>query len=186
VRGVPAASGERRAIPERLLWTVETLVVEPDEHLLEVGCGPGVAVDLVSERLVRGTITAIDRSATMVARARRRNQAHIAAGRARIEQQTLADATFHDGSLATPFTKVFAVNVNAFWTAPAPSFSAARRTLSADGALFLVYEPPSAARLRSLRRQLRILLPAHGFQVADERVRDLGKSRGVCVIGRPV
>jgi SAM-dependent methyltransferase len=185
VRGVPAASGELRAIPERLLWTVEMLAVEPDEDLLEVGCGPGVAVDLVSERLGRGTITAIDRSATMVARARRRNQAHIAAGRARIEQQTLADADFRQGPLATPFTKLFAVNVNAFWTAPAPSFASARRALGADGALFLVYEPPSAERLRSLRRQLRLLLPAHGFHVADERVRDLGRSRGVCVIGHP-
>jgi predicted TPR repeat methyltransferase len=173
------------SIPERLVWTVETLAVEPDEHLLEVGCGPGVAVDLVSQKLVDGTITAIDRSATMVARARQRNHAHVIAGRARIEQQTLADADFHQRSWATPFTKVFAVNVNAFWTAPAPSFAAARSALGADATLFLVYEPPSAERLRSLRRQLRLLLPAHGFRVADERVRDLGKGRGVCVVGRP-
>jgi hypothetical protein len=120
----------------------------------------------------------------MVARARQRNHAQIAAGRARVEQYTLADADFRQGSLATPFTKVFAVNVNAFWTAPAPSFAAARRALGADGSLFLVYEPPSAERFRSLRRQLRLLLPAHGFRVADERVRDFKKSRGVCVIGQ--
>jgi SAM-dependent methyltransferase len=173
-------------IPERLLWTVERLAVERDEHLLEVGCGPGVAVGLVCERLARGTITAIDRSATMVARARQRNHAHVIAGRARIEQHTLADADFSQEPLAGPFTKVFAVNVNAFWTTPAPSLAAARRALGADGTLFLVYEPPSAERLRSLRRQLRHLLPAHGLRVVDERVRDLGRSRGVCVVGHPM
>src|SRR5918999_5051276 len=120
-------------IAERLLWTVETLAVEPDEHLLEVGCGPGVAVQLVCQQLANGTITAIDRSATMVARARQRNHAHVVAGRARIELRTLADADFGERSLGTAFTKAFAINVNAFWTAPAPSFAAARRLLGADG-----------------------------------------------------
>lgn len=169
-----------------MLWTVETLAIDPDEHLLEVGCGPGVAVGLICERLVRGTITAIDRSATMVARARQRNHAQIIAGRARIEQQALADVDFRRGSLATPFTKVFAINVNAFWTAPAPSFAAARRAMGVDGSLFLVYEPPSAERFGSLRRQLRVLLPAHGFRIADEPVRDFDRSRGVCIVGQPV
>jgi cyclopropane fatty-acyl-phospholipid synthase-like methyltransferase len=161
------------------------LAVEPDEHLLEIGCGPGVAVDLVCRKLVDGTITAIDRSATMVARARERNRPHISAGRARIDQHALVDADFSQGSFKTPFTKVFAVNVNAFWTAPGPSFAAARRALGADGMLFLVYEPPSTERLESVRRQLRALLPAHGFRVGDERVRGLGKSCGLCVTGRP-
>jgi ribosomal-protein-alanine N-acetyltransferase len=140
---------------------------------------------VVCQKLVDGTITAIDRSATMVARARGRNHAHIATGRARIEQQTLADADFRRGSMATSFTKVFAINVNAFWTQPAPSFAAARRALRTDGTLFLVYEPPSADRLRSLRRQLRLLLPEHGFRVGDERVRALGMRRGICVIAHP-
>jgi len=45
--------------------------------VLEVGCGPGVAVELVVERLAggRGQVVAIDRSATAVERARRRNAA---------------------------------------------------------------------------------------------------------------
>jgi cyclopropane fatty-acyl-phospholipid synthase-like methyltransferase len=161
------------------------LAVEPDEHLLEIGCGPGVAVDLVCQKLVDGTITAIDRSATMVARARERNHAHIAAGRARIEHHALVDSDFSQGSFTTPFTKVFAVNVNAFWTAPAPSFAAARRASGADGLLFLVYEPPSSERFQSLRRQLRGLLRAHGFRVGDERGRELGKSRAICIVAHP-
>jgi protein-L-isoaspartate O-methyltransferase len=167
-------------VPERLRWTVELLGVQPAEHILEIGCGPGHAVALVCARLTRGTITAIDRSAAMVARARARNEAFLAAGLARIEHQTLTGAT-----LGRRFGKVFAVNVNAFWTAPAPSLAALRRLLQSPGAAYLVYEPPTTARLREVRHRLPARLEEHGFRVAAVQVQRFRASQGLCIIGRP-
>ena len=67
---------QRRAAA-RLEWAVETLAVQPADRLLEIGCGHGVAVSLVCERLDGGSIVAIDRSPTMIELATRRNAIHV-------------------------------------------------------------------------------------------------------------
>lgn len=167
-------------IPERLEWTVALLRVQPTEHLLEIGCGPGHAVALVCAQLTHGTIAAIDRSSTMVARARERNRGSIAVGRARIEQQPLSEAV-----LGRRFQKVFAVNVNAFWTAPGPNLGALGRLLEPAGTAYLVYEPPAPARLRQLQRHLPAQLEAHGFDVVDILVQRFRASHGLCIVGQP-
>ena len=166
--------------PERVRWTVELLDVQPTDHLLEIGCGPGHAVALVCARLTRGTVTAIDRSATMVARARALNADAVAAGRARIEQQALTAV-----ALGRRFAKVFAVNVNAFWASPAPSLAALDRVLRPDGAAYLVYEPPTLERLGELRRRLPDLLEARGLRVSAVHVESFRAGRGLCLVAGP-
>jgi SAM-dependent methyltransferase len=92
---------------ERFVWAVDTLEVQPADRLLEVGCGHGVAVSLVCERLTTGTITAIDRSPKMIEMATRRNREHVDAGRAVLEAISLEDADLGDRR----FDKIFAFNV---------------------------------------------------------------------------
>jgi hypothetical protein len=48
-------------IPDRIAWTVDLLDPQPDDTILEVGCGNGAAVSLIAPRLQTGVITAIDR-----------------------------------------------------------------------------------------------------------------------------
>jgi ubiquinone/menaquinone biosynthesis C-methylase UbiE len=79
---------------ERLLWAVEALGVEPSDRVLEVGCGHGAAATLVCERLVDGHLTAIDRSAKMIAPATKRNREHVEAGRAAFRTVAFEDAEF--------------------------------------------------------------------------------------------
>ena len=147
-------------IPERIRWAVETLAVEPGDRLLEIGGGPGVAASLVCERLDRGSLLLIDRSATAIERARRRNPEPFASGRLALETVDVAD--FDPGNAR--FDKVFAVNVNAFWTTPpTEELARIRGALAHDGRLFLFYETPNAARGRQAVARVVEALQANGF-----------------------
>ncbi|HEX5830093.1 MAG TPA: class I SAM-dependent methyltransferase [Gemmatimonadaceae bacterium] len=144
------------------MWGVELLAIDPADHLLEIGCGAGAAVSLICERLVNGHVTAIDRSATAVRSACRRNRAHVEAGRATILRLSLEEADFG----GQRFRKILAVNVNAFWTRPTPSLARLKALLAPGGAAYLVYQAPSASQARRLVDELTRAIPDGGLAVA--------------------
>jgi SAM-dependent methyltransferase len=127
--------------PERIRWAVRVMAPDPGDRLLEIGCGPGVAVSLVCEQLTGGRITAIDRSPTAIRRAAARNAGHVAAGRAVLrtaDLESLRPTDLPEGPGG--YDKVFAMNVNLFWVrTPAPELELIRALLAPGGALFLFY-----------------------------------------------
>src|SRR3954464_3145968 len=168
---------------ERFVWAVDTLQVRPADRLLEVGCGHGVAVSLVCERLTTGTITAIDRPPKMIELATRRNREHIDAGKAVLEAVALEDADLGDRC----FDKVFAFNVEPFSLHPAAALGAIREHLTRDGALYLFWDARHSApeRARDLGSELADRLREGAFSVDRVLVEDLRPVPAVCVIGRP-
>ena len=168
---------------ERFVWAVETLEVRPADRLLEVGCGHGVAVSLVCERLTTGTITAIDRSPKMIEMATRRNREHVDAGRAVLEAIALEDADLGDQR----FDKIFGFNVAPFWLQPKVALDAVREHLTRDGAVYIFWDARhfAAERAGDLGNQLTDRLREGGFSVARVLVEDLRPVPAVCVIGRP-
>jgi protein-L-isoaspartate O-methyltransferase len=55
-------------------WAVQLLEVQPSERVIELGCGPGVAVAALATRAVRGLVVGVDHSQVMIRQARRRNR----------------------------------------------------------------------------------------------------------------
>jgi SAM-dependent methyltransferase len=168
---------------ERLAWAVDVLAVEPDDRLLEVGCGHGVAVSLVCERLRGGRITGVDRSPKMIDMATARNREHVAAGRAAFVAATLEQADLGDER----FDKVFAFHVAAFWRQPAVMLGIARAHLAPDGALYLFNQAPGwsqAGPARAFGDRLAGVLREHGFEPGDVVVGDLSPAPAVCVRAR--
>jgi ubiquinone/menaquinone biosynthesis C-methylase UbiE len=123
---------------ERLRAIVEQLNVGPDDRVLEIGCGHGVAATFVCERLDGGHLTAIDRSAKMIEAATRRNSAYVEAGKAEFLVASLEDLDLGERR----FDKVFAVRVGLFHREPERAHGIAERWLAPGGAVFAFFDPP--------------------------------------------
>jgi len=161
------------------VWAVETLEVQQADRLLEIGCGHGVAVSLVCEKLDGGSIVAIDRSPTMIELATRRNVDHVAAGRASFQAVSLHEADFGDAR----FDKVFAIHVGVFLRGrPGRELGIVERHL-VDGGRFYVMDQPLVAReAGETAERLSVMLVDHGFTVGEVLVHDLTAATAVCVI----
>lgn len=165
-------------IAERLVWAVETLAVDPADHLLEIGCGHGVAVSLICERLISGKITAIDRSEVMINMARSRNSQHVASGKAVFQTVALAEADFgHE-----QFNKIFAVNVNLFWQQPVSELDLIKKLLTSRGALYLFYQPPLASKTQEIADKLTKILQDNSFSINQVLFKDLKPTPAMCII----
>jgi SAM-dependent methyltransferase len=143
-------------VPERIRWAVETVDPREGERILEFGCGPGVAAELVGRRLGGGALLAVDRSAVAVGRARGRT-ADLPA--VEIRQSTVADLDVP----AASFDKAFGVNVNVFWTGAATAeLTVLAAALRRGGQLFVLYGggPTGADRVTA---GIAAKLSAHGF-----------------------
>ena len=165
---------------ERLAWPVSQLDVQPADRLLEVGCGHGVAVSLVCERLDGGTITAIDRSRKMVDIAAQRNREHVDAGTASVEVAAVEDADLG----GERFDELFSANVNLFWRRPDFAVKTAKRLVAEGGMAFFfgqsMAEPPEPA-MRASAEPLAAALERGGFASPRVWTTESAEHAFVCV-----
>lgn len=146
------------------MWAVDLLDVQPDDQILEIGCGRGVAAALCCRRLGRGRLLALDRSANAIAAASERNSEQVATGRVQFRTTALKDL---DPTGLGPFDKILAVNVNLFWVSPAHAeLRLIAQLLRPDGRLHLVYEPPDPHRLGDLEADVITHLEQAGYRCA--------------------
>lgn len=163
-------------------WTVDLLRLETGARVLEVGCGPGVALELCLSR-PGVTVVGVDHSALMVSQARRRNGKAVRAGRLQLVEGMIDDVP---RDLA-PFDRLFSINVIQF-VDHAAFASSAKRLLKPGGLFASTYQPrhPKATRDDALAMAKRVseALGAAGF--ADTRVEelDLKPVPAVCVLAR--
>lgn len=165
-------------IADRLVWAVNTLAIEPSDRLLEIGCGHGAAVSLICGKLTDGTITAIDRSETMIRAAASRNLGHSSAGKARFHTAELDKADWGPER----FNKIFAVNVNLFWMKPAKELSIIRTLLLPGGSVYIFNQPPAAGKIAHIADKTTQNLMSEGFIINQILSENLSAGPAVCVI----
>jgi cyclopropane fatty-acyl-phospholipid synthase-like methyltransferase len=123
---------------ERLHAIVAAMNIQPHDEVLEIGCGQGVAMTLICEKLETGRILAIDRSAKMIAAATRRNQRYIDSGMAELRVTDVLD--FDPGEQR--FDKILAVRVGVLHRDTGKLRSRIEKWLKPGGRMFLIYDEP--------------------------------------------
>jgi trans-aconitate methyltransferase len=152
-----------QTIPARIRWAVDFMDVQPNDHVLEIGCGPGAGAELICSRLVSGKLFAIDRSESGVDRTKRRCAKFVEAGRLTVRQIDLA-------TLRVPvkrLTKVFAFNVNLFWVRDcADEVALLHERVLPGGSVYLFYDAARADQVPHIIERTSAALQQSGFRIS--------------------
>jgi len=123
---------------ERNEWTLELLDLKSTDRVLEIGFGPGIAIERVSQIVKDGVIVGVDHSETMLHQAKKRNANAIRRGLVKL----------HLGSVETlpvfyeqPFNKIYSANVVQFCDNIEKYFAFLHDLLSPDGKIATTYMP---------------------------------------------
>jgi ubiquinone/menaquinone biosynthesis C-methylase UbiE len=165
-------------------WTVDLLQVQEGDHVLEIGFGPGLAIERLARLAPKGRVVGVDHSALMVEVASRRNRSAIEAGVVELKRGSF-ELLPH---LGESFDKAFSVNVLQFLADRREVLQLIRSILKPDGLIATTLQPrhrgakPEDAQ--AFARTLSAELVDAGFRDLTVQQLDLKPTPAVCVLGR--
>jgi len=124
---------------DRIRWTISLLEIKPHDRVLEIGFGPGIAIELASKFATRGFIAGVDHSEVMVRQAAKRNAPDIRNGKVALLHGSVANLP----TFGEPFDKIFTINSVHFWTDPIDRLRDLRQLLKPGGLIAVTIQPRS-------------------------------------------
>src|SRR5713226_4283101 len=175
-------------------WIVRLLDIQPSDHILEVGCGPGLAIQGFAAHATQGLVAGIDASTLMVQEARKRNATAIETGRVEIQQGDASTLPYTDAS----FDTVAATHVIYFWSDAVATLQELRRVLRPGGTVAIGFQikeymprvtqqgfAQTGATLYPSTEDVATLLAASGFtHIRVEMQRASSGPSGFCALGQ--
>ncbi len=165
-------------------WTVDLLALGPADRVLEIGCGPGVGLELCLARGKSVSAVGVDHSALMIKQAGKRNRRAVKARRLTLVEGTLDALPANAG----PFDKVFSINLIQFVDDKRDFVRQVGRLMKPGGVFATTYQPRSAKATRddalTLAKALSEILAGEGFLSVRTEELPLRPVPAVCVIAR--
>ncbi|WP_082209814.1 class I SAM-dependent methyltransferase [Fischerella sp. PCC 9605] len=151
-------------------WVIHLLEVQPDDKVIEVGFGPGVAIQILADAVSTGYVAGVDYSEEMVEQARVRNAKAIETGLVQLQYGSVEALPFADDT----FDKALAINSMQVWSDAIAGLREMRRVMKVGGKIALGFTPYSGQPSTGLTE----MLTAAGFTEA----RLVETDRGFCVL----
>lgn len=148
---------------ERNTWTISLLEIQPNDEILEIGFGPGWAIQQAAKLTPNGHIHGIDLSQTMLDQAKKRNTSAIRNGQVTLQQGAEAPLPYADEK----FNKIFSINSFQFWLKPMAGLNEVQRVLKPGGQIAITIQPMWAKTESEVQRvgeELKSQLVQAGFK----------------------
>jgi ubiquinone/menaquinone biosynthesis C-methylase UbiE len=173
-----------RSNAERTRWTLSLLELQPEDRVMEIGFGPGLALEIANRAVTRGLVVGVDHSDVMLRQAAKRNARALREGRLRLVHASADDLPAFD----QPFDKVFSINSIHFWKDPAESIRRIRQLLAPGGVLALTIQPRSrnatSESAQVIGQELVEKLERAGFHDCRLELLDMKPVGVACAVGR--
>jgi len=174
-------------------FVITQLDVQHNYKVLEIGFGPGKAIQQIERQLSTGRVYGIDMSGTMVAQAAKLNRRAIEEGKVDLRAGEASRLPYPEGT----FDRIFCVNVMYFWPEPQQELGEMFR-VTAPGGQVAIYigdreqmsdVPMTKTGLFRLfsGEDVAALLRAAGFddcRILEASIEQGPISRGCCVLGK--
>ena len=164
------------------------LALEAGDQVLEIGCGPGLALKHAARRIGRaGFAAGIDHAPLAVSTALRRNRGFVRQGRVEVRCASVQSIPYPDRR----FNAAYAVNSFQFWPAPEDALAELRRVLQTGARLVLTQRAANTEIKMDFAgasggwdriEKAASFLPDAGFEIEEVRETQVGRLIAASII----
>jgi ubiquinone/menaquinone biosynthesis C-methylase UbiE len=173
------ASNVRRA-----QWTVQLLELAGSDRVLEVGCGPGVALKACLKILdEKREAVGVDHSDVMIGQARRRNSGAVRSKRLKLVTGTIEALPVDE----RPFDRIFSINVIQFFADKEAFIASCANRLAPSGLLATTFQPrikPTREAALAMAKTLTELAVKVGLTKTRTEILELKPVPAICVLAQ--
>ena len=130
----------------------DTLALDPDDRVLEVGFGGGYLLGRMSSAVTEGFLAGIDVSSVMVAFCKRRYRSLVRDGKLELRRGQAESLPYPSGR----FTKICTVNSIFYWRSVPQALSEFWRVLAKNGTLVICFTLKTSLESRSFAKHLNL------------------------------